>query len=725
MFNFWKSKSEREKETEKLIISLKKVAKPKLSSEHRDLLRKNILYAVTRNDQAEFMPASLRRIGLKVNRVGAQVNLPASAAARIKERLFGFIERNPLFGLSSAPHFRYLRVALSSLLLFVFSFTAVFVMPYQVPQAFAQTYLDDVKGDVFVSREGRLISAMAHLALQEGDKIVTKSGSFVTVHFFDDSVSRLGENTNLEIKKLYTEPLHPMVTVVQLFLKEGRLWSRVINMIDDRSEFTVETSKVRANVTKKASFDLYAGGDVTNLAVFDNVVDVVPVDGDAAVSTVVAGYSAALDSSQSSNIELAAIDPNDPAVQATTKWVASNMRSDRAYDRQIVNDVAVNVMNAGSAEEENIPVMANPEIEKIKVVFLDYYQELANAEAKFVSDNRKEGLESLRIFSGGVSGIMAQMPALEASDSFNAGILRNLMNDKIAVQLKDMSTFVPGDKLYAVKDALREVELMMAGDDAQRAQIKLSQAESKLLEMQVLLKEDKVEFATTLLRDYQKALDQVVLRIDATNTDIAATLVPLVTQQVQQIKVLTAMEETLSSSGQEDFRLQIAQIRVDSLKKLLDGLEKLQGTIPVEVSTDLKGIFDTYFDAASEDSDMINATFERLLGSGQVLNFIQPDADKLPSELGVVMIVTGEATPDTVDTPPDAALGTVEDPAAVESVPASVDPVTATQEVTAVTDAVAVDPTAEVSATPTFAPIFAPVVTDLPSDAAGGEQPQN
>jgi len=718
MFNFWKSKlasfgaQARAKETEKLIISLKKVAKPKLSSENRDLLRKNILYAVTKNNQPEFMPASLRHLGLKVNRVAAQVSLPAVAAARIKERLFGFIERNPLFGLSAAPHFKYLRMALSSLLLFVFSFTAVFVMPYQVPQAYARTYLDEVKGDVFVSREGRLISAMAHFALQEGDKIVTKTGGLVTVHFFDDSVSRLGENTSLEIKKLYTEPMHPMVTGVQLFLKEGRLWSRVINMIDDRSEFTVETVSVRANVSKKAAFDLYVGGDVTQLAVFDNVVDIVSVDGDTAVSTVVAGYSAAIDTSQSSNIELSAIDPEDPDVQATTKWVAANMRSDRAYDRQIVTDVAANVLNAGTTDEANIPVLANPEIEKIKIAFLDNYSELTQAEAMFVAGDRQQGLELLRNFSSGVSDIMAQMPTIEISDAFNAGILRNLMNEKIAVQLKDLSTFVPGDKLYAVKDALREVELMMAADDAQSVQIKLSQAESKLFEIQELLKENKVDFATSLIRNYQKEIDQVVLRIDIANTDIAGILVPLVTQQVQQIKVLTAMEEALSSSGQEDFRLQISQIRVDSLKKLLDALEKLRGTIPVEVSIDLKGIFDTYFDTDSIDADMINATFERLLEGGEGLNFIQPDADKLPSELGVVMIVTVEATPDITNTLPETALGTIDAVPVVELVPVA----------STIDFALAVD----------LAPVAAPADIVVPADpalsslgTAGSQQSQN
>ncbi len=514
MFNFWRPKLDNTKELEKLMVSLKKVPKPQLNAEQKNLLRRNLLYAIGRNENAagrssnaagrnawnapgngnaELLPSSLRRLGLNIHRVATQVTLPVVTAVRLKERIFGIISRNPFFGFSSAPYFKYFRMVLSSVLLFIFSFTAVFVMPYRVPKALAQTFLSDVQGDVFVVRDGRMMTAMARLALQEGDQILTGAKSFVSVYFLDDSVTRLGENTDLQIKKLATSTLHPMVTNIELFLRDGRLWTRVINMIDDRSDFMVETEYVRANVSQKAAFDLYAKGDVTKVAVFDNVVDVVSVEDTETVKTVVAGYSAEMlhgeSSGETSTLELSAMNSRDPALQASTLWISANMASDEAYDEQILTDVTASVLQADAGmEDENVPVLANAEIEEKKVFFMEQYKDLIKAKAMFAGGSPREGLKLLRSFNRGVYDVAVALHDFEAKDPFNAGLLRSLINEKIAVQLKDMANFVPGDDLYPVKDSLRKVELLLAGDDAQEARIKLAQAGAKLLEMQELLK---------------------------------------------------------------------------------------------------------------------------------------------------------------------------------------------------------------------------------------------
>ncbi len=186
--------------------------------------------------------------------------------------------------------------------------------------------------------------------------------------------------------------------------------------------------------------------------------------------------------------------------------------------------------------------------------------------------------------------------------------------------------------------------------------------------------------------------------LDSQSDDMEGKLVSLVKQQVDQIKILTAVSEALLSSDQVDFRLQVVQIREDSLRKLISALERLEGVVPLEISLELKSIFDTYLSSESADADMIAATFDRLLDGGHRLNFIQPDEILLLQELGVVMIVPIEATPDVEGNQTPANPAT---PAGT-AIPAEAAP-----------------------ANPAIPVEAVPANPEIPSDTAGGEQAQN
>ena len=637
---------------ERLIIAVKKVERPVLGEAHKMAAKGRILQNIKMGRSVGFVPYGLRGIRDKVRAIGSGVILPAALVCRLKERIMDAVENSPsMFKVS--PYARYFRAVMSGVLLFVFTVTALFSAPFRIPVTYASTYLDDIDGDVMVLRDGRTIEARKDLSIVEGDTILTLGQSTVTVHFLDDSISRLGENTGLEIRKLYSDPANPIVTRVKLFLREGRIWTKVVNLIDESSSFEVKTEKASADVPKKGAFDMLSRDDFTKVAVFDNMVDLMPANApeDTPVKTVMAGYQAEISGDISGNIDVRPIAADDPEIKASTKWLAANMAKDEDYG-QALTDTAENAASADAVvdvSEKNV-AMSNPEIDLEKSYFLAHYNDLVKAEAMFVRGNHKEGSILLRSFRRGVNNTLQKLPALQASDPLNTGLLKNLMQEKIAVQLKDMSGFLPGDKLYPVKEALMDVELLLAEGDINKMQLRISQAEGTLLDMQQLLNEDKLDYAAALLNDYSERTAQLVIKMDSANAaELEVKLSGLIMQQVQQFKVLTAIEQSLTDEGQADFRLKIASLRRESLLKLLDTLAQLKGSVPPEILIELKDIFDTYL-ADEDDRDLMAPVFEKMLGADGGLNFISPDSSKMPAEIGAVMIVNMEATPDVQGT---------------------------------------------------------------------------
>jgi len=53
-----------------------------------------------------------------------------------------------------------------------------------------------------ILRKASMIKAYSMMVLLEGDEILTNSDSGATIHFFEDSISRLGSNTDVQVNKL-------------------------------------------------------------------------------------------------------------------------------------------------------------------------------------------------------------------------------------------------------------------------------------------------------------------------------------------------------------------------------------------------------------------------------------------------------------------------------------------------------------------------------------------
>jgi hypothetical protein len=650
-----------DKECERLIVALKRVDKPSLSVENKRALKDHLIASV--KSDREFLPFSLGKIAEVAKSFADKVFLPDHESVVMKEKLLVKVERIGVVSPLSI-YARNFRAGMSAFLLFVFATTTFFAGQSGMQLAFASTtFLDEVQGDVLVMRDGRLIEGQKDLSLNVGDAVLTREGSSATVHFLDDSVGRLSANSRLEIEVLYNDPKNPLVTKVQLLLKEGRLWGRVINLIDDRAVFSVKTAEVNAKVSKKASFDLYSKNEVTKIAVFDNSVDLLPINAlqNAPAKTVIAGYQAEVTGTGSDNVTFKPIGHDDPEVEASRVWVADNIAQDEKYSNSIVEDAAVNVLAAEDAGKKRILTFSDEEFEKQKQYFLNSYGELLRAESMLVSGNPVGGTASLQNFVNGMKQISDVLPELKKKDAVNADLLRRMIKDRIDVQSKDMATFVHGDALYPVKSALEESSVLFAEDGVEKAWSVVSNSGGRLIEVQSMIKYDRIDEAKAVFEEYRKNTDRLVIFINNKGDSfVREKLIDLANQQMQQIKLMTAIEESLSADKFYNFRSEIRALRKEITLKLLDAFNQLGGDIPVELLTELRDFYVTY---NSEDpgKDAVLSLFDGLINPAGGLNFIQPDDvvmttpkdGDLEAQLGVVMIVDSPATPDVELVTPD------------------------------------------------------------------------
>ena len=658
MFNLFAKPGE-EKELKRLESRLFSLEKPSLTAVQKRDLRLSLMKSVKSGRQGELLPSALRNLGFKINRIANSVKMPAWVVFSMKERILQVVEDRGNYEFDN-NWFRagnLLRTAISGALLLIFVVTSILVFPFSAPTSYARlTYFDDVSGDVYVLRDGAFLQAKSSFALQEGDVVMTNNQGTASVHFFDDSLSRLGENTNLEIKRLYSEPLNPVATDVELYLNKGKVWNKVVNLTDDSSSFTVETNRVSASVVKKAVFDVTIDKNDTKIAVFDNVVNLVTTNNiENSSKTVVAGFQAQLEHQTGAEIQLESIsntgvDPNDGK-----KWVAANLESDLEYDKKLGEQkekiFSTELPVSGSTNAEVISAgntfNTSEKFNAARDAFLEAYGVLTKAETMLARGNRAEAKSLLYAFRSKTVLVLSQMDELIAAGDPNAVLLESLINEKISSQKKDLATFLPDNALYEAKKMISEVELIAASSDVKKIQIELSQAEGKLLEFQALLKMNKYDYAMRVFRDYKLMSLGFSIKIDRDNlAELQDNLADIVKNQIQQIKVLTALEQTLITQGQAGYRDEVEMARQNLLKKLVDSMAKLPDTLPSEIVYDLKDMFQSYLADKTEDAKFILPVLDTLVSGDKQLKFIMPGENSIPDDIGVVVIEDQAGTPE-------------------------------------------------------------------------------
>ncbi len=601
------------------------------------------------SDKKERFSYTLERLIVSLKRSARSVVMPPWAKIMMKERILEYAESGVNWrSVSIQEGFGvFLQRASALLVLAVFAFGIVAVFPEKNAVTYAKgTFLDQVNGEVFVKRKLEMIKAKEDMRLEEGDVVVSEGESNATIRFFDDSISRLNEHTRLKIEKLYSEPHNPTLTNVELYLENGQIWTKVVNLMSD-SEFVVDTDDLRADVEKKAAFDLSAQAGESQISVYENVVKVEPVKVESkSKKTVVAGYKA---KSGDLGLKIEKL-PRNEVLRPTNEWIVANLDSDKQYNQDLIADVENNVMNQDKDSEQNVKSMDLPGTDNHIERFEKAYQSFLEGESKLVSGD-KEGAEALLKEFEIVSGeIIAELPALTVNDPQAAEVLKVLMKEKLAAQTKDLSSALPGNSLYDAKEVMQDFELAMAETEVGKAEIQLEQAGDILLEIEQLIADDQDHLASSLLKRYQNKTNGITLNLSEENMkEVKERLLPILEGQAEHMKTLTAIENSIIYRNQNELKEKVNAVREDTLRKFAVALEQMPESVPESVLYDVQDLYVTYSDESGEELDIIEPVYEKLTDTKQTgVKFINPQTPQVPSEMGIFMMVPSEGTADVV-----------------------------------------------------------------------------
>ena len=509
--------------------------------------------------------------------------------------------------------FRNWRSSVATFLIALFGLSIVVVSPFELrtTRASKWTFLTEVKGEVFVNRNGRTMSVDKNFVLEEGDLIFTRSDSFVTVRYLDDSVTRLGDNTSLEIKRLYVRPDNAVETEVELQLISGQIWASVYNLIDEDAHFAVETDTALANVSSKAAFEISSENSVTTLAVFDNVVDLSDKQGSKQVQPVLSGFKAEVKMTEqpaSGKVKLATITVAKNINE--DDWAKLNLGLDKQHQKLLKDENIQLAANSTALDESLVgtiadwkdgtkALFANADIEKARQKFLSVQLGFMKAQKLLQANDaqsRREATPLILQYKTGVKEIMADYQNLRAKDQGQADKLFSWMKEEIDLQRKSFSLILPGDKLFIAKEALSDAASNFAQDSAQKTEFYLANSKNRLIEMQGMIDNGDITGAEGALRSYVNGLNELVANVEKVDVaKLQGSLFNLLNEQTDQVKLLASIEQKLKNKTLTDLAEAVHKVKLESVTKLVAVVKTYYSNgIPMLMVMDLKNTVITY-----------------------------------------------------------------------------------------------------------------------------------
>ncbi len=194
--------------------------------------------------------------------------------------------------------------------------------PKQAAKAAPVAMLAVQSGEVFVNDS----PASAGMELKEGDTVKTGAKSKASLVFFDSSILRLNENTEIVVKDIVSQGDKK----VNLEQTAGQTWSRVLK-ISGIKEYSIETPNTVATV-RGTGFAVSIGDGDTIIAVKEGKVLVAAMDENQVVAEAVVPANMELEVTDEApaGLELAVLEPD--------LWVDENIIADDQFIGEVVDE---------------------------------------------------------------------------------------------------------------------------------------------------------------------------------------------------------------------------------------------------------------------------------------------------------------------------------------------------------------------------------------------------
>ena len=497
-------------DTQKLEEALREMKKPSLSAKQKQVIKMRL------------MERTNSSVVFSIKKVVADFGLSLYKKAKIKERVFALIEDTPQKRFAWSTFFGYTRRAVGAMMLVVMTMGVFSFLNLDVNTVRAETFtvLDEYTGEVFVQRDGEFLEIEEGMKLQERDRVLTGVDGLASITFFDDSVSRLDNGTEVTVNKLFRPGESSMKSYVEVSLAEGMMWSRVVNLVERTSSFVVEVEhhKVYAS-TQKGAFNIMATEDDLEIDVYNNEVNVRNFEGE---ERVVSGQKAVLNNQKI--VKVAEIEEESREIA----WVQENLADDKLHLTGLEERLLAAKMESVGVEDiddvstrisflEETKLFLTADDVKKKKLELDLAHKsftagglILSSDEEIDADDIAEAEESITEYEDTVKDFYQFVEEVEIMDSEYAQELEEYAEEKIMEQKRNLSSVLPDSPSYRAKEVVSNLELLVAEDKEELIEIKKDQSKELLADVEEVVENGVESELEAVVDEYKKGVEDVI-----------------------------------------------------------------------------------------------------------------------------------------------------------------------------------------------------------------------
>lgn len=378
-------------------------------------------------------------------------------------------------------------------------------------------------GDVYIKHDGDADWQLAEngMVLVENDSIKTGLVSQADLYFFDNSTIRLDSESEIKLSELYIDQANPLLSNINVELKSGHFWARIINLLDLDSSFTITAEDTVATVRGTAIDATVNKGSQKQLTLnvdegYVNLANSRLPDPIAlfAQETVICNlnigkkpptlknkniiYKATnrADLIKNAGISLQPLNTNI----ANSEWFKNNRQNDKKYIQEIEDKKLKEITDKAGilpdsllykvkliAEKISLTITFSEE-KKIKKKF-DYANRRAyEAEALIINNKTALGIKKLEEANLMLYQLKNELP--EEQKKYISYYENEILEHQILLQ-----TILPNDELYEAKKVLNDLYIHIPENDTERIKRILNSQQLRQKEIKdMLLQDDLTNF---------------------------------------------------------------------------------------------------------------------------------------------------------------------------------------------------------------------------------------
>ena len=340
------------------------------------------------------------------------------------------------------------------------------------------------------------------LELKENDLVKTGENALASINFFDESIVRLDENTEILLKDLQSENF--TTKKINFKINLGHLWARILKLVDKDAEFSIETPTTVASV-RGTAFDLLVSpeGEV-EIDVDENTVEVEGVEINEG------NYLKLSPGFKKQKEYIKTLIKRIPEEKLKSKWVLKNKEKDELFKKFVEKkEEKIKKLKAGIlptspfyglkrfSEKIRLGLTFNPERkEKLK---LEYLERRFN-EAQKLLDHKKEKLSKklLNEYELGLKKALARLDEFKNKGNKKAvEMIRRNLKRKLLLQQKLLFKELPDSPRYKLKRKSEEWLKKLIEDPKEREKLEKKLFQKRVKEIRKIIKE-KPEAIKTL-----------------------------------------------------------------------------------------------------------------------------------------------------------------------------------------------------------------------------------